>query len=65
MEYISQRNDDNSALFVSLNKPHKRLGIGGVETMLRKLGIKLNINKVHPHKFRRTLATNAIDKGMQ
>jgi site-specific recombinase XerD len=64
MEYISQRNDNNSALFVSLNKPHNRLGIGEVETMLRKLGMKLNINKVHPHKFRRTLATNAIDKGM-
>jgi len=64
MEYISGRNDNNSALFVSLNKPHNRLRIGGVETMLRKLGRKLNINKVHPHKFRRTLATNAIDKGM-
>jgi len=64
MKYISQRNDNNPALFVSLNKPNNRLGIGGVETMLRKLGRKLDINKVHPHKFRRTLATNAIDKGM-
>jgi site-specific recombinase XerD len=64
MKYISQRNDNNPALFVSLSKPHNRLGIGGVETMLRKLGRKLDINKVHPHKFRRTLATNAIDKGM-
>jgi len=64
MKYINQRNDNNPALFVSLNNPHDRLGIGGVETMLRKLGRKLDINKVHPHKFRRTLATNAIDKGM-
>jgi site-specific recombinase XerD len=64
MEYINKRNDNNPALFVSLNKPHNRLGIGGVEKTLRKLGNKLNINKVHPHKFRRTLATNAIDKGM-
>ena len=64
MKYISKRNDNNPSLFVSLNKPYNRLGIGGVETMLRKLGQKLDINKVHPHKFRRTLATNAIDKGM-
>ena len=52
------------ALFVSLLKPHNRLEISGVEIRLRKLGRKLNINKVHPHKFRRTLATRAIDKGM-
>jgi integrase/recombinase XerD len=64
IKYINSRNDNNPALFVSLNKPHERLGIGGVETRLRKLGRKLNINKVHPHKFRRTLATKAIDKGM-
>lgn len=64
MKYISKRNDNNPALFVSLNKPNNRLGIGGIETMLRKLGKRLDINKVHPHKFRRTLATNAIDKGM-
>ncbi|KZX15249.1 tyrosine recombinase XerC [Methanobrevibacter cuticularis] len=64
IDYINKRNDENPALFVSTNKPHNRLGIGGVETMLRNLGRQLNINKVHPHKFRRTLATNAIDKGM-
>ena len=56
--------DDNSALFVSLKFPHDRLQIGGVETMLRELGRQLNLTKVHPHKFRRTLATSAIDKGM-
>ncbi|SNV87608.1 site-specific tyrosine recombinase/integron integrase [Clostridium cochlearium] len=62
--YINSRVDDNEALFVSLIKPYNRLNISGVEIRLRKLGKKLNINKVHPHKFRRTLATRAIDKGM-
>lgn len=63
-KYIDSRTDTNPALFVSLLKPHKRLEISGVEIRLRKLGRKLHINKVHPHKFRRTLATRAIDKGM-
>lgn len=62
--YLVSRDDDNSALFVSLKFPHDRLQIGGVETMLRGLGRQLNLTKVHPHKFRRTLATSAIDKGM-
>lgn len=62
--YLNTRNDENPALFVSLLEPHKRLEIAGVEIMLRKLGRSLEINKVHPHKFRRTLATRAIDKGM-
>jgi len=62
--YLENRTDDNEALFVSLLKPHKRLQISGVEIRLRKLGKDLNINKVHPHKFRKTLATRAIDKGM-
>ena len=62
--YLGDRSDDNSALFVSLKFPHDRLQIGGVETMLRGLGRQLNLTKVHPHKFRRTLATSAIDKGM-
>ncbi|BDR76570.1 site-specific tyrosine recombinase/integron integrase [Clostridium tetani] len=62
--YINSRVDDNKALFVSLIKPYDRLNISGVEIRLRKIGKKLNINKVHPHKFRRTLATRAIDKGM-
>ena len=64
MQYIQQRTDENPALFVSLNKPNTRLGISGIETRLRELGEKCNIKKVHPHKFRRTMATNAIDKGM-
>lgn len=62
--YLNSRDDDNEALFVSLLKPYNRLQISGVEIRLRELGIRLNINRVHPHKFRRTLATRAIDKGM-
>lgn len=62
--YLETRTDDDNALFVSLSVPHKRLKIGGVEVRLRKIGKALGIEKVHPHKFRRTLATMAIDKGM-
>lgn len=62
--YLDSRTDNNPALFVSLLKPFNRLEISGVEIRLRKLGRRLDINKVHPHKFRRTLATKAIDKGM-
>ncbi|MDO5296919.1 MAG: tyrosine-type recombinase/integrase [bacterium] len=62
--YIAERTDDNQALFVSLLKPFDRLQISGVEIRLRGLGKELNLQKVHPHKFRRTLATMAIDKGM-
>ena len=62
--YISEREDDSDALFVSLLKPFDRLQISGVEIRLRKIGRELNLHKVHPHKFRRTLATVAIDKGM-
>ena len=62
--YLSTRTDDNPALFVSLNFPHNRLKINGIEKRLRNVGIRLGINRVHPHKFRRTLATMAIDKGM-
>lgn len=63
-EYISKRNDSNDALFVSMREPHQRLSISGIELIIRTLGVNSNINKVHPHKFRRTLATMAIDKGM-
>lgn len=62
--YLESRKDDNPALFVSLKSPHERLKIGGVEVRLREFGKKLGLQKVHPHKFRRTLATMAIDKGM-
>lgn len=63
-EYFENRTDTNPALFVHLKAPYDRLNIGGIEVRLRELGKSLNIHKVHPHKFRRTLATSAIDKGM-
>lgn len=63
-QYISNRTDDNKALFVSLNNPHNRLTIRGVENRLQKIGESLTETNVHPHKFRRTLATKAIEKGM-
>lgn len=64
MGYINSRSDANPALFVTLDAPYDRLQISGVEIRLRRLGRELGINKVHPHKFRRTMATRAIDKGM-
>ena len=63
-KYLETRIDNNEALFVSLIKPYNRLGISGIEILIRNLGKEANINKVHPHKFRRTMATMAIDKGM-
>lgn len=63
-EYLDGRIDDNPALFVTLRAPYERIQIGGIELRLRELGRRLDIPKVHPHKFRRTLATVAIDKGM-
>lgn len=62
--YLNSRRDENPALFVSLQKPHKRLQISGIEVRLREYGKRLGLSKVHPHKLRRTLATMAIDKGM-
>lgn len=62
--YLKSRSDNNEALFVTLKLPHERLQIGGIETRLREFGKQLGLHKVHPHKFRRTLATMAIDKGM-
>lgn len=62
--YLQSRTDDDPALFVSLQAPHSRLSISGIEVRLRQMGKRLGLNKVHPHKFRRTLATMAIDKGM-
>ena len=62
--YINSRTDDSPALFVALRSPHERIKIGGIESRLREIGKQLDIQKVYPHKFRRTLATMAIDKGM-
>ena len=63
-DYLKSRTDDNEALFVTLDAPYDRLKISGVEIRIRGLGRRVNLNKVHPHKFRRTMATRAIDKGM-
>lgn len=63
-EYINSRTDTNDALFVTLDAPYDRLKISGVEIRLRKLGKKLQLERIHPHKFRRSMATRAIDKGM-
>ena len=63
-KYLELRTDHNPALFVTLNAPYDRLAISGVEIRLRELGRKVAIPKVHPHKFRRSMATKAIDKGM-
>ncbi|MBQ6348923.1 MAG: tyrosine-type recombinase/integrase [Clostridia bacterium] len=64
MEYLKSRTDKNPALFVTLNAPHTRLKISGVEIRLRQLGRRLCLDRIHPHKFRETMATRAIDKGM-
>ena len=64
LDYLKSRNDDNPALFVTLNAPNARLKISGVEIRIRELGRNLNLSRIHPHKFRRTMATRAIDKGM-
>lgn len=63
-DYLQARTDSNPALFVTLDAPYTRLKISGVEIRLRELGRTLNLEKIHPHKFRRTMATRAIDKGM-
>lgn len=63
-EYLKTRVDDNPALFVSLKHPHTRLSISGVETRVKVISLRTNVNDLHPHKFRRTMATKAIDKGM-
>ena len=63
-KYLSSRNDENPALFVTIRNPHRRLKAGRVEIMLRKMGEQCEVNHVHPHKFRRTMATTAIDRGM-
>lgn len=63
-EYLESRDDDNPALIVSMRKPHQRMTEGGIEKRMRELGVLLAIHQVHPHKFRRSMATKAIDKGM-
>ena len=64
LRYLAERDDGNAALFVGLNGEHERLSIGGIEARLRWLGQRASVCRIHPHKFRRTMATVAIDKGM-
>ena len=64
MEYLQSQTADNSAFFVTLDAPHDRLKINGIEIRLRQLDRRLHLDRIHPHKFRRTMATRAIDKGM-
>ena len=63
-EYLAARTDDNPALFVSIRKPAKRITTGGIEIMMHRLGERCNIEKCHPHRCRRTMATTALEKGM-
>lgn len=63
-EYLDTRTDSNPALFVGRCSPWNRLSISGVERFLSRLGSKSEVRHVHPHKFRRTMATMAIEKGM-
>lgn len=63
-EYLESRTDTNSALFVSLKKPYRRLEKSGIEAVLKKLGANSGVDNVHPHRYRRTLATNLLDRGV-
>lgn len=64
IDYLQTRTDRESALFVSRKAPHERLKKGGIEHMLKDIERRTGIPDIHPHKFRRTLATNLLDKGM-
>ena len=64
-QYLNSRTDNNQALFVSLKEPHNRLTVSGVEGILRRIGASSGIKNVHPHRFRRTSATNALNRGME
>lgn len=62
--YLASRIDDNPALFVALKYPFKRLKKSGVEVMIRDCGFRAGVDNAHPHRFRRTFATNLINKGV-
>lgn len=63
-QHVFTHTHDGSTHTHTVTHPHDRLLSSGVEMMLRKMGEQSNVNHVHPHKFRRTMATAAIDKGM-
>lgn len=64
LDYLQTREDRECALFVSKHEPHERLKKGGIRHMLKDIEAKTGIPNIHPHRFRRTLATNLLDKGM-
>ena len=63
-EYMQSRTDDNPALFVGIRIPHGRMTKAGVEDAIRRIGKKAGVQKAHPHRFRRTSITNALNRGM-
>lgn len=63
-EYLTSRVDDNPALFVSQNKPYGRLSKAGIEDIIARTGRRAGVQKAHPHRFRRTSITNALNRGM-
>lgn len=63
-EYLESRMDENPALFVGVKAPHKRLSKNGIEDIIRRIGKKADVEKAHPHRFRRTALTNALNRGM-
>ena len=63
VEYINSRKDSNEALFVGIKAPYERLSKNGIESRLKTLGKFANVENVHPHRYRRTLATNLLDRG--
>lgn len=62
--YLASRDDDTPYIFVSHNKPFHRLKTSGIETTIRNIGIAAGVKKAHPHKFRKTMATTLLNKGM-
>lgn len=62
--YLDSRTDDNPALFVSTRAPHERLTKAGVEHIVGEIGRMAGVENVHPHRFRRTAATDLLRMGM-
>ena len=60
-EYLQGRKDSCDALFMGKGK---RLKKNGIEAIIKKLGEKAGVENAHPHRYRRTLATNLLDRGM-
>lgn len=63
-EYLESRKDNNPALFVSVKSPHERLSKAGIEYIIRQIGKRAQVENAHPHRFRRTALTNALNRGM-